>query len=91
MNANILVKRSDRTVWFSVLGAFTLWLVIQNAVLLTIVSVTYPEFPVAVVVEAARVLARVVTLGGQIVASIAAGLPGSLSSAVTAALTGGLL
>ena len=91
MNATMSVRRPRRGVWLPVLGLFTLWLVVQNAVLITIVSLVNPQLPVQLLVEAARMAARVVGAGGEIIVSLATGMPGWLTTGMLTALKGGVV
>lgn len=89
MNAN--QANAGRAAWVPVLGLFTLWLVIQNAIVVTIVSMVHPELPVAVLVEAARAIAHVLTNASMLAATVAASVPDWMSLNLVNPFTGGLL
>ena len=91
MKTTIAAQGSSHVMWLAVLGACALWLVVQNAVLITILTLTHPGLPAALVVGAARTLARVVSVAGELAASIATAAPGWMSSNMLSTLTGGLL
>ena len=90
MNAQMVMNRTERSTWVVVLGAFTLWLVVQNAVLMVIVSVLHPGLVVRLAVDAVQMFVHAAAAGGHAVAALSSAVPGSLFG-VTRALTGGLL
>lgn len=91
MNASIMERDLDRNMWLTLLGVFTFWLIVQNAAIMTIVSVMHPELAVGIVVDAVRALAHVIATGGRFIAALATETPGWLMPGVLNTLTGGLL
>ena len=91
MNAVVAVKRPARVTWVAALGVCALWLVVQNAVLITALALMHPGLPGSVVVGAARALARVVSVASEAISSIALAVPGWVPANVLSTLTGGLI
>ena len=90
MNAQMAMNRAERSTWVVVFGAFALWLVVQNAVLMVIVSVLHPGLVVRLAVDVVQMLVHAVAAGGHALATLSFAVPGSLFG-ITRALTGGLL
>lgn len=89
MNAN--GATANKATWLPLLGLFTLWLVIQNAIVMAVVTAANPELPVTVIVHLVRVVAHVMTFAGNLAVSIAVQLPDWASFAPWNLLPGGLL